>query len=224
MRVKKYTKELLAPIIPHCRSFAEVMRKLGIRQTGGNQSNIKRRVLEAELDTSHFKGEGWNKGGTVIQKKSWETVLIVYTTKNPPKCTLIQRALREMGRPYKCEECKNTGEWNGKALILQNDHRDGNRMDNRPENVRFLCPNCHSQTPNFSRRGPAKTRKPPKETLHFLLWEKSTVQIGKMFGVSDKAVEKWAKSYKIPKPPRGYWAKKKSKKHVDVAELANAAG
>jgi hypothetical protein len=45
--------------------------------------------------------------------------------------------------------------------------------------------------------------------LEKLVWEKPTTEIAKEYGVSDKAVEKWTKSYNISKPPRGYWEKKK---------------
>ncbi len=47
-----------------------------------------------------------------------------------------------------------------------------------------------------------------KEELEKLLWEKPTTHIALIWGVSDKAVEKWAKKFNITKPPRGYWTKK----------------
>ncbi|QKQ74401.1 group I intron-associated PD-(D/E)XK endonuclease [Nostoc sp. TCL240-02] len=53
-----------------------------------------------------------------------------------------------------------------------------------------------------------KVERPSKEELGKLVWEKPTAQIGRDFGVSDKAVEKWCKAYGIEKPPRGYWVKK----------------
>jgi hypothetical protein len=53
--------------------------------------------------------------------------------------------------------CGQGPEWNGKTLVLQLDHENGDCTDNRLENLRFLCPNCHSQTETFcrgmSRRG-----------------------------------------------------------------------
>jgi hypothetical protein len=52
-----------------------------------------------------------------------------------------------------------------------------------------------------------KVIRPSKEELEKLLWEKPTSQLAIQFGVSDKAIEKWAKSYKISKPSRGYWSK-----------------
>jgi hypothetical protein len=62
--------------------------------------------------------------------------------------------------------------------------------------------------PKYSQR---KVTRPSKEELQKLLWEKPTIQLAKDFGVSDKAITKWAKSYNINKPPRGHWAKMKAK-------------
>lgn len=50
-----------------------------------------------------------------------------------------------------------------------------------------------------------KVEIPSKEDLAKLVWEISTVQIAKRFGVSDKSIEKWCKAYGISKPPKGYW-------------------
>ena len=56
---------------------------------------------------------------------------------------------------YKCSCCGIT-EWNGKPLTLQLHHINGNNRDNRLENLTFLCPNCHSQTDNFSGKNAGK--------------------------------------------------------------------
>lgn len=53
---------------------------------------------------------------------------------------------------YVCAECGTGPEWNGKELILELDHVNGNPYDDRIENLRFLCPNCHRQTPTYGNR------------------------------------------------------------------------
>jgi len=56
-----------------------------------------------------------------------------------------------------CEECGLT-EWRGKPITIQVDHRNGIRDDHRFENLRMLCPNCHSQTDTFGARNLKRLR------------------------------------------------------------------
>lgn len=72
------------------------------------------------------------------------------------KPPLLRRALREIGRPYACEGCDNKGEWCGSELRLEIDHIDGDFHNNLATNLRYLCPDCHSQTANFSGRSRGK--------------------------------------------------------------------
>lgn len=66
-------------------------------------------------------------------------------TKSHLKAKLLKYKLLE----NKCYECGIDPEWNGKILNLQVDHINGCNTDHRIENLRFLCPNCHSQTITF---------------------------------------------------------------------------
>lgn len=63
---------------------------------------------------------------------------------------LKKRIIDERLLPYTCAECSNNGQHNGKKLSLQLDHINGISDDNRLENLRFLCPNCHSQTETYA--------------------------------------------------------------------------
>ena len=72
-------------------------------------------------------------------------------------CEMITtRALVELGVPYECATCGCDGQWQGRSLTLEVDHIDGDYRNNLKDNLRFLCPNCHRQTPNFAGRSRGK--------------------------------------------------------------------
>jgi 5-methylcytosine-specific restriction endonuclease McrA len=64
--------------------------------------------------------------------------------------TIKRNAIKYNLIPYECGVCKNQGKHNGLDLTLQLDHINGNNKDQRPSNLRFLCPNCHSQTETYA--------------------------------------------------------------------------
>ena len=63
----------------------------------------------------------------------------------------IKRALGLSGKEYKCDVC-GISEWKGITLTLDLDHIDGDSFNNKLDNLRYLCPNCHSITPTFKGR------------------------------------------------------------------------
>jgi 5-methylcytosine-specific restriction endonuclease McrA len=65
------------------------------------------------------------------------------------QASLKLRVMADNLIPYKCAICGNEGLHLDKPLSLQLDHINGNSKDNRLDNLRFLCPNCHSQTDTF---------------------------------------------------------------------------
>lgn len=76
-----------------------------------------------------------------------------FIEKSPTTRAVIRKyIIRHNLIPYVCEKCGNDGNWQGQILTLQLDHRNGINNDHRLENLRWLCPNCHSQTETFTGR------------------------------------------------------------------------
>lgn len=143
----KYTKEALQDAVNNSSSLAGVLRHFNLKQAGGTQAHISRKIKEYGIDTSHFNGHGWSKGKTFpAKRKAADDILVMLSTGSyRPKRYQLERAMLHVGIDKKCAVCYNDGEWGGKPLTLEIDHIDGDWLNNLIENLRFLCPNCHSQ-------------------------------------------------------------------------------
>lgn len=227
-------KNILQEIAAHSSSLNEIFSKLKIDNKSASYKVLRAKIKTDNIDISHIQlGRGHNKGRTFknASKRLLSDVLI--ENSDYSRSCLKQRLLKEGLLKNQCDICGQLPEWNGKPLSLQIDHINGINDDNRLENLRILCGHCHSQTETFAgkrmkinkppspselnpnwRNAPRpstyKVQRPSKEELEKILWELPTIQIGKKYGVSDNAVAKWAKSYGLSKPPRGYWQKKAS--------------
>jgi hypothetical protein len=71
----------------------------------------------------------------------------------------LSRALLAIGVPLRCALCGIGPQWNEAPLVLHVDHINGDPYDCRAENLRFLCPNCHSQTDTYAGRGKAPAQR-----------------------------------------------------------------
>lgn len=148
----RYTDEQLTIAVVDSTSYAQVIRKLGLAQAGGTQLHIKNRIRALCLDTSHFVGQAHGKGKRALNRLSTDSVLILGSPLDlKPKRELLKRCMIESGLEYKCSECGQLPIWNDEELVIEIDHVNGNHWDNRPENLRFLCPNCHSQQKTTNR-------------------------------------------------------------------------
>lgn len=147
---RKYTKELLEEAAANSMSIAGILRYLGLRQAGGTQAHIGRMLKKLDVDTSHFTQRG--RRPTRPPLTAAEILIRKPRDANRTKPEQLRRALNEIGRPYLCEMCGCDGVWQGQTISLHVDHIDGDMTNNVPENVRYLCPNCHSTTSTFAGR------------------------------------------------------------------------
>lgn len=141
----KITDKQLAEIIKNSNSFMEVLRKLGLKEAGGTHSHYKRRANSLNIDTSHFVRNSWNRGKVLAKKRVASNILVLRKFGGRQKSKLLTRALLEVGIKHKCSKCGQPPMWLNNPLTLDVDHINENWLDDRVENLRFLCPNCHSQ-------------------------------------------------------------------------------
>ncbi|PBC79649.1 hypothetical protein BX265_4460 [Streptomyces sp. TLI_235] len=148
-----YTKERLEEAVAACHSIAGVVRYLGERSAGGTQHHVGRRIKAFGIDTSHFTGQEHNRGRRSGRRLRPEQVLVQRPAdaKRLPGIR-IRQALLEMGLPEECADCGTGPVWRGRPMTLEVDHINGGWSDNRPGNVRLLCPNCHATTDTYCGR------------------------------------------------------------------------
>ena len=148
-----YSEDDLRGAVSTSISIADVMRKLGIKPAGGSHSHISRKLRDLQIDTSHFLGQ---KANQLIkrnaQRRSADDILALRTSGMRTKPKILCRALQEKGRELKCEGCGNHSFWLDEPLALQVDHKNRDWLDDREDNLRILCPNCHSQTKGWCNR------------------------------------------------------------------------
>ena len=142
-------------IVKKSWSYNQVAKEIGLRN-GGFIITVKNRIRREKIDASHFdpkrnlrkkcekrwpfeeifkKDSGYCGGGSQLKKKLYDKGL----------------------KGEVCESCMIGPNWNNKGLVLQLDHINGVHNDNRIENLRILCPNCHSQTDTFCAKNIKKT-------------------------------------------------------------------
>ena len=216
-----WNKEKIEEAIKISTSYSETLRNLGIPTQGNNADTLKKYIEEYSLDISHFtfgKSKDFSNLKYISASEYLGTDKFIATSKL--KLKLLKEGIKE----NKCEICGIT-KWNGKPLVMQLHHIDGNNKNNSLDNLQMLCPNCHSQTENYCGLANEKKhnyckdcgkeitenatycnkclgkhhRKVERPSEEELIEEfknsKSFLSIGKKYGVSDKTISKWFIAY-----------------------------
>lgn len=144
-------KNELQNLLEASETFTEVLAAFGLRNVGSNYRTLVARLRHEEIDYSRFR-ENKKRGGFRRKGKGIALTDILVEYSSYSRYSLKKRIIDNNLIPYICGECGQNNEWLGKKLVLVMDHRNGIHNDNRIENLRFLCPNCNSQTPTFAGR------------------------------------------------------------------------
>lgn len=138
-------KNKLETIIKSSFSYADVLRGMDLNTNNGNYQTLKRYISKYNLSIDHFKYIS-NMGEMIAKPIDFYLQNGTTIGSNNLKKKILKLKLIE----YQCAWCKITDTYDGRPIVLQLDHINGINTDNRLENLRLLCPNCHSQTDTFT--------------------------------------------------------------------------
>jgi hypothetical protein len=160
--ISKYT---LQTLLDNSNTIVEVLSKLGLSPHTGNHRTLNKRIDEDNICVLKFNINRDNYKQLLVERLTScrvipnSEIFVVNSTYNSG-ASLKKRMVRDMGVEYECSWCCNKGTHNGKNLSLQLDHINGINNDNRLDNLRLLCPNCHSQTKTFAGKRKKVTPQP----------------------------------------------------------------
>jgi len=157
MKTTRYTEQEFIEAVKNSYSIAQVLKKIGVKPTGGNYKTAKMRINKLNLDTSHFTGQGHLKGKTHgwSKKIPLEDILVKDSSYKGGSYKLKNRLITEGKFEKKCYSCgKKT--WLNRPIPLELEHKNGQNTDNRLENLSIICPNCHALTPTYRGKNKCK--------------------------------------------------------------------
>lgn len=174
-----------------------------------NSKGLKKAYKEGRKNLNHFDGlRGWSAGKLLLDKND------VFKKRSNYRGETLKKYINHFNlKEYRCEKCENNGEWLDNILVLEIDHIDGDRTNNELENLRYLCPNCHSQTDTFRGRNLNKgiQKVSDEELKNALIREKNIRQALLKVGMAGKGGN-YKRANRIIKKYNISFSKKNTKK------------
>jgi hypothetical protein len=151
-RKRSWTNDELMLAVKNSKSVRSVIKKIGLVPAGGNYDQINDTIKSLGLDTSHFTGKGWNVGLAFDPHPKMPLEEILVEGRRHQSHSLKKRLFNAKLKEPKCELCGWCQVSKDGRVPIELDHINGNHTDNRIENLRILCPNCHSLQPTHRGR------------------------------------------------------------------------
>jgi hypothetical protein len=220
--MKHIDKEILQEMVRKSKSRRECLENLGLHPTSSTSyKTLNYYISIYDIDISHYKGYGENiiiagTKGKILLEEILEGKHPLYN-----RGRLKDRLINEGILERKCNNCKNHL-WCSLPIPLELEHKDGNPINNKLDNLELLCPNCHAQTSTYcgknAKRSLAKkikkekwiTKKRDIITMHenrIKLIQESSIDFSKhgwvtevalVFNISPQKINGWMKQY-MPK-------------------------
>ncbi|MFT4532329.1 MAG: hypothetical protein ACI9T8_000347 [Candidatus Saccharimonadales bacterium] len=150
---RSWSDTQLIDAVKESYSIRMVIMKVGLVPAGGNYDQIKTRIKELKLDTSHFTGSRWNVGHRRKQTRYGTPVKELLVKNSDFQSYKLKTKLFDAGiKSKECELCGWKEESMDGRIPVELDHINGDHKDNRLGNLRILCPNCHSLQPTHRGR------------------------------------------------------------------------
>lgn len=146
----KIDKEELRKIVADSKSIRDILKHFSMESKGGNYKTLKTRLKADDINFDHIPLGRNSNSGRIFNREQIPLNLILVKNSTYNRYHLKIRLIKDNILQNICSICGQLPEWNGKPLSLQIDHINGISNDNRIENLRILCPHCHSQTDNFA--------------------------------------------------------------------------
>ncbi len=141
---RSWSDKQLIEAVRVSRSLRMVLHKLHLVPAGGNYDHVTRIISELGISTGHFKGKGWNNGIKTGGRPRLPLADLLVLGSRVQSYKLKVKLFEANLKTPKCELCGWCERSIDGRIPLELDHLNGDHQDNRIENLRILCPNCHS--------------------------------------------------------------------------------